>query len=184
MLILPIVIMVMPEGDDRDYMEQLYRDYHRLMFSTAWRYSREKAVVEDIVSDSCVALIKKIPTLRELEENKLKAYIITTVKNTALNCFDKQKRSINYTFSDDGKILDSIADAFDMEKKIALADELACVWRAIRQLPEKEQQVMYMKYALEMPDEKIAEKIGLSVNSIRKYVSRAREHIKKTVYTE
>ena len=69
-------------------------------------------------------------------------------------------------------------------EKVELVDELARVWQAIRQLPEKEQQVMYLKYAVELPDEIIAERVGLSVNSIRKYISRAREHIKKMVYAE
>ena len=43
---------------------------------------------------------------------------------------------------------------------------------------------MHMKYALEFPDTVIAERVGLSVNSIRKYISRARDHIKAMIYAE
>lgn len=47
MVIFPQVILDMPEGSDRDYMEWLYREYCALMFSTAWKYFRDKA---DVVS--------------------------------------------------------------------------------------------------------------------------------------
>lgn len=184
MIIFPSVIMVMPEGDDRDYMEQLYIAHSRLMFATAWKYYNEKTIVEDIVSDSCIAFIKKTPTLRRLSDEKLKAYIISTVKNVALNYNDKQKRECDYTLNHGDAMLESLSDNFDIEKKVELADELSRVWSAIRQLPEKEQQIMYLKYAMDMPDAIIAERVGLSENSIRKYISRAREHIRKMVYTE
>ena len=65
-----------------------------------------------------------------------------------------------------------------------LEDELKRVWRAIAQLPVKEQQIMRMKYVMEMPDEKIAKEVGLAPSSIRKYIGRAREQIKAIVYTE
>ena len=77
-----------------------------------------------------------------------------------------------------------MADATNVERKVALQDELAYVWKAIGQLPEKERQIMRMKYALEFPDDVIAERVGLSVNSIRKYISRARDHIKAMIYAE
>ena len=71
MVIFPQAILDMPEGSDRDYMEWLYREYCALMFSTAWKYFRDKADVEDIVSDGCVSLMRNIPALRSLERDKI-----------------------------------------------------------------------------------------------------------------
>lgn len=59
--------------------------------------------------------------------------------------------------------------------------ELSCVWDAMRKLPTKEQQIMLMKYFMEMSDNEIAEKVGLAASSIRKYISRARGRIKLIV---
>ena len=97
MVLMPIVILAMPFGEDRDFMESLYRKYHRLMYSTAWKYLKESVAVEDVVSDSCVALMKKIPTLRTLDHNKLAVYIVSTVRNTSINAINKQTR-INQLF--------------------------------------------------------------------------------------
>lgn len=35
-MMLPLVIAVMPEGADRDYMEWLFVEHHRLMMVTAF----------------------------------------------------------------------------------------------------------------------------------------------------
>lgn len=184
MVIFPQVILDMPEGSDRDYMEWLYREYCALMFSTAWKYFRDKADVEDIVSDGCLSLMQNIPTLRSLERNKLGVYIVSTIRNTAFNHYAKQKRTNDRTTAASNEVIQSVADTTNVERKVALEDELAYVWKAIGQLPEKEQQIMHMKYALEFPDTVIAERVGLSVNSIRKYISRARNHIKAMIYAE
>jgi DNA-directed RNA polymerase specialized sigma24 family protein len=63
-----------------------------------------------------------------------------------------------------------------------LDEELDIVWEAISRLPEKEMLVMKMKFSLDLPDDVIADEVGLSVNSIPKYISRAREHIKEIIY--
>ena len=56
---MPLVIQTIENDDDRHFMEQLYTDYSRLMYSTAWKYAVSGVEVEDVVSDSCVALIPK-----------------------------------------------------------------------------------------------------------------------------
>lgn len=184
MIILPSVILTMSVGDDRDYMEWLYKEHHRLMFSTAWKIFTDKATVDDIVSESCLALMKKIPVLQELERDKLRIYIVSTIRNTALNFFNKQQRINSYIVNSDRETIEAISDNFDVEEKVFLEDELSRVWKAIERLPIKEQQIMRMKYDLEMADDEIAKELGLSASSIRKYVGRARDRINAIVYAK
>lgn len=184
MIVMPIVILAMPAGEDKDFMEGLYRKYHRLMYATAWKYVNESSAVEDIVSDSCVALMKKIPTLLTLDHNKTCVYIVSTVRNTSINALNKQSH-LNQVFSSgDDEFVESLPDGNDFVQKIILEEELAMVMRVIESLPEKEQMIMKMKYSMGLSDEVIAERVGLSANSIRKYVSRARNRIKAAIYEE
>lgn len=181
MIILPTVILAMPEGDDRAYMEWLYKQHHRLMFSIAWKAARDRALIDDIVSESCLALIRNVSTLRTLERGQLRAYIVSTVKNTTLNLACKQQRLDAHVASEE---VQAVADDCDVAKQVELEAELECVWNAIMQLPEKERQIMRMKYLMNMLDDDIAQAVGLSESSIRKYIGRAREHIKAIVYVE
>ena len=172
MIVIPNVILQMLDDDEREYMEELYRQYHRLMLSVAWKYARDGFAIEDIVSTSCVSMMKNIPTMRRLEKPQLQAYIAQVVRNSALNYAAKLKVIEKHVVLDDEEHGESASDEA-VEEKIVLRDELDMVWKAISRLSEKEQQIMRMKYAQEMSDADIAEAVGLSANSMPEKLSRA-----------
>lgn len=182
MLIIPSVILAIISDEDRDYMEWLYREHHRLMYQIALKYCQDQMEIQDIVSDACVALIDKIDKLRYLERAKLRLYIFATVRNTAIDHFRKRRRLDEHFFHLSEAVDNQMTDGFDVEKRIELQEELGKVMRAICELPEKEQIVMRLKYSVGLSDVEIAEAVGLAPNSVRKYVERARDHIKSQLY--
>jgi len=131
MIIMPYVIMTMPAGVNKDYMETLYQNHQRLMYAVAWEYSHDAATADDIVSDACMALMQKVDTLRLLERKALLAYIATTVRNTARNHIRKQQIVNKYVVHSDVEVLNDIADQGDLERRIVLDEELDAVWAAI-----------------------------------------------------
>ena len=128
--------------------------------------------------------MKNLHTLRGLERNKLRVYIVSTVRNTALNYHAKQKMVNNYVVNVDNEVVDLVADDTDFERKIVLKGELDMVWAAIGRLPEKEQLIMQLKFSHRLSDAAIAERVGLSSSSIAKYISRARDRIKNMIYAD
>lgn len=184
MTIVPNVIVKMPEGDDRTYMEELYLKYHRLMYASAWKFFQEQYTVEDIVSTACIALMRNLSTLRRLEEPQLRVYIVASVRSASINHYNIQKRASEHFASVDASDIENAPDDFNLENRFEIEDELERVLEALKHLPEKEQMVMRMKYAEGMKDEEIAGIVGLSPNSIRKYVSRARQKLIQMMYGE
>lgn len=178
----PLVLMTVMDDDDRNYMITIYEQYQWLMLVTARRYVQTSYDQEEIISEACLALIKKIPTLRTLESKKLSAYIATTVKNKARDYLTRQNaRKNRYIF------MDSISctitdDAADVERRILLSEEIALVARSINELPPKEKQVFLLKYRYNMDADVIAEKVGISKESVSKYFCRAKRKIKAAVY--
>ncbi|MEG1193845.1 MAG: sigma factor, partial [Clostridia bacterium] len=85
MFVLPITILAMDEGDDRTFMESLYRTHRCVMYAQALKILRNRQDVDDVVNEACVRLICKISTLRTLDGNILRGYIVSTVKHVALN---------------------------------------------------------------------------------------------------
>lgn len=173
----PNVITNMPEGDDRSFMEWLYRRYRRLMFATAWGFFRELYTVEDVVSIGCIALMRNVGKLRSMEEPRLRVYIVAAVRSAAINYYNRQKRTVERFAGALPTDIENSADGYDLETQFEIEDELKRVLSALNRLPEKERIVMLMKYAEDKKDEEIAEVAGLSPNSIRKYVSRARKRL-------
>lgn len=182
MLMMPLVIQVIANDDDRQYMEWLYTEHNRLMFATAWTFSNSRSDVEDIVSDSCVSLIGKISLLRSMEHNALRSYIVSTVRNTAID-FCRKQRLKNATFQPgEDTAIEQLADKVTVEGRIMLREELRIVQAAIAQLTPHERDILRLKYQQGKNDREIAELIGLSESSIRKYVVRARQHLKDAIY--
>lgn len=69
-----------------------------------------------------------------------------------------------------------------MEHRIMLGEEIKLVSKAINDLPKKEMQVFLLKYAYDMDAYIIAEIVGISKESVSKYLRRANEKNKAKVY--
>lgn len=186
MTLLPVMMLAILETEERSFMEEIYKDHFRLMFHTAWKFTEEKAVVDDIVSESCLALMRNLKAIKRLDGNQLKSYIVSTVRNTAINYLDKQSRARKRMVSESDIPEDWLAEALHVEgfeERIALADELANVLEALRSLPEKERQVMRLKFGGQLSDAEIAQAVGLAKGSVPQYIRRARERLKAIIYS-
>ena len=40
MTLLPVLMLAILETEERSFMEEIYKDYFRLMFATAWNFTR------------------------------------------------------------------------------------------------------------------------------------------------
>lgn len=181
MMLIPVVILSLESDGDREFMSELYMNYRALMYKTAWSSTRVSADVDDIISDSCVALIKHISKLKEMNDNEIRQYIVITVRNTAINAWRRSKKCRQLFYSA-GEDLENISDKHKGQGTISFFEELDAVRNAIQALPENEQILIRMKYLEGKSDKEIAEQIGIADSSVRKYIQRARNHIKDTVY--
>ncbi len=86
LMMLPMVIQLIDNDDDRAWMTSLYEKECRVMFRTARAYTNQQADAEDIVSESCVHLIEHLDTIRGMESKKLSMYIVHTVKCSIRLC--------------------------------------------------------------------------------------------------
>ena len=55
---------------------------------------------------------------------------------------------------------------------------------AIRELPERERIAIQLKFDLDRTDAEIAQLMGISADSVRRYIHRGRERIRQKVYQE
>ena len=183
-LMMPICIQSITSEDDRAFMEWLYTKHYRLMYGTVWKYTGDPQEADDIVSDSIVALMDRIDTLRGMEPTAVTRYIVVTVRNTALNHL-KRLRLLRERFPRAMEAISGQAPVQEsFERSIALRDTLAAILRLVDELPEKEQIVLQLKYSSDMSNDEIARIAGLSPESVRKYLSRARARIKDAIFRE
>ena len=173
MILIPFPLLLIADEDDREFMVGLYERYHSLLYGQALMILHSPAAAEDAVSDCMLALMKKISFLRAIPCNKLKAYVVITVKHQALNQLRRKKRE---DVTADGEMEERAAPN-ETDARLIDAAGVERIKHAICALPQREKQVLMMKYFREMSDEEIAAELRLKANSIRVVISRARAHL-------
>ena len=173
MNVLPLMFLLMENEDDRAFLESVYTQFHRLMYAQALQILRSREAAEDAVSDSLLALTKKISLLRTLEWNKLRAYVVITVKHTALTQLKRGKRETlpgDVTF-------EQLSGQDRVDDRLLAQAGIESIKNAIRALPPREKEIMLMKYFRGLSDQEIGEELGLRAVSVRVHLTRARQHL-------
>lgn len=172
-VLIPFVFLLIENDQDRAFLEDAYVQYHRLMYAQALQITRQAEMAEDAVSETLMALMKKIDLLRTLECNKLRAYLVISVKHTALTMLDRKKRE-----RIDGSVtLEDLAGGGHVDDRLLAQAGVERVKTMIAALSPREKALMLMRYFQELSDEEIAAQTGLRPVSVRVHLSRARKHL-------
>ena len=170
---LPFVFLLLDSQEDRDFLEALYREHYRLMYFQALRIAHTPEAAQDAVSDSILALTKKIDLLRTLPCNKLTSYLVITVRHQAINILNRKKRE-DVTYDGD---LPETPDSARADDRLLQRAGVERIKRAICALPPREKEIMLMRYFREMSDQEIAEELGVKPGTVRVHLTRARDHL-------
>ena len=174
-----LLIASIENDSDRDFIENIYTSYRKLMFSEIRRITKNEWATEDVLHAVIVKLIDKIPLLRTFDRAKLVNYIITASKNTALNYIRSNSRHSDMP-------IDNLTDSFDiadagLEEKVIYQELMSGFKAAYQKLDPKNRQLLDMKYTLEKNDGEIAVEMGMQPSSVRMALTRARVKLKAII---
>ena len=181
-----LVIAALESDDDKVFMLNLYNDYYGLVRKTVYNITHDADQVEDLISDTFIKLIEKISLIRTLDSCKTPTYVVYTTRSVAINFIkhrDVQKKHAYY--GEDLDLAENIPGPNDViEDRIIHQEEIAELGNAILKLPEKQKDLLYFKYILEMNDREIAEILKIAPESVRQYLTKARREAKKLMDKE
>ena len=182
MMMLPMVITDMESDADRNLMADIYQRHRALMYKIARKYMNQESDEDDVVSDSCVALIRHIDDLRSLEEKPLRSYIAETTRRKAIDLYRKKKKEREKSMTIDPGDLDSYEERIPFDRKIALQNEIDMVKETLKALPEKEYTALQMRFFEGRETSEIAKMLGISANAVYQYIMNGRNHLKTALY--
>lgn len=162
------------EPDDRAYILWLYEEFENLMFATARKYVSEQVDCEDIVQDALISLLGKVQTLRRLHGCTLTSYVVSTIRNTAINHLKRQKVIDDRTVSIEDKYPELESEAVSLEDMMMLIERKAQLSKIWPRLTQEHRALLEGKYILGQSDEQLAKQFHCKANSIRMKLTRAR----------
>jgi RNA polymerase sigma-70 factor (sigma-E family) len=149
--------------DADESVTHLYAAYYRSLVRLAALLLRDIAEAEDVVQDAFVAMHDKWGRLREPE--KALAYLRQVVVNKSRSVL--RHRSVMERHQPD-----PVRDA-DAAEGGALAGETSSeVIVALRRLPQRQREVLVLRYYLDLSEAQIAHTLGVSRGAVKSHASR------------
>ena len=166
-------------GND-DAFSTLVQKYQKSVHALAWRKIRDFHYAEEITQDTFLQAYKKLSTLKN--PHQFAGWLYVIANRLCMNWLQRHKsamqslegtsvREINQLTYE--RYVSEAREAEATERRYEIVEEL------LDRLPESERTVMTLYYLGEMTAKEIGNFLGVSVNTIKSRLRRARERLQK-----
>lgn len=171
--------------DNREF-DEIYGKYKNLVLKAAYTYSGNLDVAEDITQNTFLQLYIFYD---DMNHSNIKSWLYTTAKNFALNYRKKAKREVLEEGVNDDSIIQDFVESAEDEVMEGLLDmdrsELhERIFQALLNRNRRWYDAIMLSYYMEIPQTKVAEEMGVSVEVLHSLLHRAKDWIKKTFGVE
>lgn len=184
------------EKENFQHRELLVIHNLRLVVYIARKFENTGVGIEDLVSIGTIGLIKAVNTFRPSKKIKLATYASRCIENEILMYLRKISKSKNELSFDeplnvdwDGNelLLSDVlgSDSDSVNRNIEYQDEKKQLLRCVKNLSEREQQIMTMRFGLfgskEYTQKQVADILGISQSYISRLEKRIVEKLKREI---
>ena len=179
-----LIFLLIEDDAQRSFMEGLYLDFRSKMYHTAYEVMGHREDSQDIINDTLLKLMDKIPLLMGLDCLALRSYVVISTRRTAIDLLRKRKRRSELLFGDD-EFMDTIASSgADADEGLLREADVSVLNAGLKRLPQRQRDLLNMKYILNLSDGEIAETYGIQPGSVPSTLSRARLALKEKIKEE
>ena len=184
------------EKGDKTAREKMIVHNLRLVIYIAKKFESSAVSVEDLTSIGSLGLIKAVNSFKPSKNIKFATYASRCVENEILMFLRKQSnRNIDISIDDalsvdsDGNELNLIdilyTDEYEVSRDMERESEKEVLWRSIRSLSERDQNIILMRFGLngvhEKTQKEVADEIGISQSYISRLEKRIFNKLKKEI---
>lgn len=176
----PIIKLLPGRQKTADHFWDLTRDHVKFLYNMALRYAGNQYDAEDLVQETFFIGLKKFDHLRD--ENKIKSWLFTLLKNTYLK-YRRQNGHSQSTVFDEGQdyisTLENTIEQIDVIKAYEKKIESDHIQQILDELPDKHKTPLLLYYMSGLSYQEIAETLDLPIGTIMSRLSRGKQTLKK-----
>jgi len=158
---------------DAETFKRIFLPLHAKLYRMAYRLVENQADAEDMVQECYIKLWQKRHEWPSVQNPE--SFSVTVIKNVCLD-FLRTKKPENLSTDTLQLFIDSA------ETQIEQREQLEKIQTIVTQLPEKQKQVVKLKYWYDLPDEDIEKQTGLKRGNIKMILSRTRKTIQEQYF--
>lgn len=167
------------DGDEKAFTA-IVEKYQKGIHTLAWQKTGDFHIAQEITQDTFLKAYQQLSTLKNRKLFCGWLYVIAT--NLCNDWLRKKRLPIQSLETVDTKEVDQVSYANYIEEQTeedANESRRELIGNLLKKLPESERTVMSLHYLGEMSCESIGEFLGVSQNTIKSRLSRARNRLKK-----
>ena len=165
---------------DEDAFTALVNKYQKPVHALVWRKIGDFHTAEEITQDVFLKVYKRLSTLKRPDHFPGWLYVIATRHCIAwLRKKQPPTKSLDAMSTTDLEEICYSQYEADRDEEAAIEHRREIVKRLLQKLPESERTVVTLFYLAEMTSEEVSAFLGVSSNTIRSRLHRARERLEK-----
>ena len=165
---------------DQEAFNPLIKKYQKGVHALAWRKIGDFHIAQEITQDAFLKAYRQLRTLKD--HNAFGGWLYVIVARECLDYLRRNRIPMESLDTADSSEVDKVSySQYVAEKQEEAADETRreVVKELLKKLPESERTVMTLHYLGEMTIKAISEFLGVSQNTVKSRLSRARNRLRK-----
>ena len=155
------------KGDEKAFTIA-YELYNKLIYVLSYRYLMDEERAKDVVQ---YVFVKLWEYRAELNIGiSLKNFLFTMAKNYILNLIRNENTALEKQYEIAQQVL-GYED--DLVEKLERREQMSLFYQALAKLPEQKKRICVMKIREEMSNEEIAERLNVSINTVKTHYAEA-----------
>jgi len=169
-------LFILIKQGDKAAFTVIYNRYNKMLFALSHRYLMDLSMAEDAVQHVFVKLWEYHKSLDI--SLSLKNYLYTMTKNYILNQIRNRNNAIQHNYKMyQNENLQVYED--NLHEAIENKETLTLFYNAIDRLPEQKKIICLMKLEGKFSNQEIAEKLNISINTVKTHYSQALKLLKQ-----
>lgn len=171
------------KGDDKSF-SAIYHCYADQLLSYGYKFSTDREIVHDSIQEIFIDLYEKRENTSVNIKN-LKAYLFVALRNAIIKKVKKSRKYETLELTDKQDIIPFYVEYSFQEKLIEeeISSEINDTLKsAIKELPARQKEIIYLKFEEELNYEQIAEILNISVESCRKLLYRSLSSLRERIH--
>ena len=167
---------------DADAYEQIVRLHQEAVFRLAYLIVGDAQDAQDVAQE---VFIRAYRGLHHFDTSRpLRPWLLQIAKNLARNRRRTAGRYLAVLQRAFMHISGSVHIAASAESDVDQRWEVQALWDSIQQLPKPDQEVIYLRYMLDLSTQETAEVLGVAPGTVKSRLSRALERLRGVIEAE
>lgn len=168
-------LSVIDSKETRSKLEQIYINYKKDAYWTAYNILKDHHRAEDVVQDAIIRMSSLIDKIEEVKCNKTRALFVIIVRNLSINIYNRRKNMESTHYEE----LDVESKDLNLDEEMIRLEQVEWITTELEKINSSYLDILTLKYYYEYSNPEISKLLNIMEGNVRVRLYRAKQSIKK-----